>query len=51
VRASDPDGSEHLEVVLMPLGEFVALAKQGELLQAVQLSSLFFALASLGRVV
>jgi 8-oxo-dGTP pyrophosphatase MutT (NUDIX family) len=47
----DPDDSEHLEVVLMPLDEFVTLAKRGELLQAVQLSSLFFALASMGRVV
>jgi len=35
----------------MPLDEFVTLAKRGELLPAVQLSSLFFALASMGRVV
>jgi len=45
-----PDATEHLEVVLMPLDALVALAKRGELLQAVQLSSLFFALAHLGRI-
>jgi ADP-ribose pyrophosphatase len=50
VREPAPDNTEHLDVVLLPLDELVALAKRGGLLQSMQISALFFALAELGRV-
>jgi len=42
-----PDDTEFLEVVLKPLDEVVALARQGELDQALHLATLFLALAQL----
>jgi ADP-ribose pyrophosphatase len=52
VRVREPhlDETEHLDVVLLPFDELIALAKRGELLQALHVSSLFFALAHLGRI-
>ena len=50
VREPDPDDTEHLEVVLLPLDELIQMAQRGELLQAMHLSALFFALGKLGRV-
>ncbi len=51
-RVCEPslDDTEHLDVVLLPLDDFVAMAKRGELMQALHVSSLFFALAHLGRI-
>jgi 8-oxo-dGTP pyrophosphatase MutT (NUDIX family) len=50
VSDSRPDATEHIEVVLIPLEDVIALAKAGGLPQALHVSSLFFALAKLGRV-
>jgi 8-oxo-dGTP pyrophosphatase MutT (NUDIX family) len=41
------DDTEEIEVSLMPFDEFVALAKRGELPQALHITALFFALAYL----
>ena len=46
----DPDEAEHLEVVLLPLDELIRMAQRGEILQAMHLSALFFALGKLGRI-
>ena len=43
------DETEEIEVSLMPFDEFIALAKRGELPQALHISALFFALAYLER--
>jgi ADP-ribose pyrophosphatase len=51
VTAPRLDATEQLSVELMPLTELVALAKQGGLAQSMQVSSLFFALAHLGRII
>jgi 8-oxo-dGTP pyrophosphatase MutT (NUDIX family) len=45
-----PDDAEFLEVVLAPLDEVVALARDGGLPQAMHVATLFLALAHLGRV-
>jgi len=50
VREPDPDDTEHLEVVLLPLDELIQMAQRGELVQAMHLSALFFALGKLDRV-
>ena len=52
VRTHDPhpDDTEHLEVALMPLDEAIDLAKQGGFVQAMHVATLFYALASLGRI-
>jgi shikimate kinase len=44
------DDNEHLEVVLMPLDEAIDLAMQGGFVQAMHVATLFYALASLGRI-
>ena len=44
------DETEEIEVVLKPLEEVIAMAKKGELLQSMQVSALFFALAYLDRI-
>lgn len=44
------DGTEEIEVLLEPLDEVVAMAKNGELLQSMQVSAVFFTLAYLGRI-
>jgi hypothetical protein len=38
-------------VVLKPLEEMIAMAKNGELLQSMQVSAVFFTLAYLDRVI
>jgi ADP-ribose pyrophosphatase len=50
VREPDPDDTEYIEVVLLPLDELIQMAQRGEILQAMHLSTLFFALGKLGRV-
>jgi ADP-ribose pyrophosphatase len=51
-RIADPvaEETEHVETVLMPLADVIALARQGGLLQALHVGSLFFALHALGRL-
>jgi 8-oxo-dGTP pyrophosphatase MutT (NUDIX family) len=44
------DETEEIEVVLKPLEEVVAMAKTGELLQSMQVSTVFFTLAYLDRI-
>ncbi len=44
------DGTEEIEVFLKPLEEVIAMAKNGELLQSMQVSTLFFTLAYLNRI-
>jgi 8-oxo-dGTP pyrophosphatase MutT (NUDIX family) len=44
------DEAEEIEVFLKPLDEVIAMAINGELLQAMQVSALFFTLAYLGRI-
>jgi ADP-ribose pyrophosphatase len=45
------DATEEIEVVLKPLEEVIVMAKNGELLQSMQVSAVFFALAYLNRIV
>jgi ADP-ribose pyrophosphatase len=45
------DPSEEIEVVLTPLDEVIRMAKDGELLQSMQVAALFFALAHWKRIV
>ena len=51
-RIGEPvaDETEHVETVCVPLPEVIELARRGELLQAMHISSLFFALNTLGRL-
>jgi len=51
VAAQHLDGTEEIEVELIPLDEVVRMAKKGELEQSLQVSALFFALAHLNRIV
>ena len=44
------DETEEIEVVLRPLDDVIAMAKNGELLQSMQVSAVFFALAYLNRI-
>ena len=44
------DDTEQLEVMLLPLEEVIALVHNGSILQALHVSSLFFALQALGRL-
>jgi ADP-ribose pyrophosphatase len=50
LQEPDPDETEHLEVVVMPLDELIEFAKESRLVSALQVSSLFHALAKLGRI-
>ncbi len=45
-----PDDTEQIDVVLLPLEKVNEIASKGELLHALHVSSLFLALARLGRV-
>ena len=45
------DDTEDIEVVLKPLEEVIRMAKSGELLQSMQVSAVFFALAYWDRIV
>jgi ADP-ribose pyrophosphatase len=45
------DDTEEIEVFLEPLEEVIAMARNGELIQSMQVSALFFALAYMGRIV
>ena len=45
------DSTEDIEVVLKPLDEVIRMAKKGELLQSMQVSAVFFALAYWDRIV
>jgi 8-oxo-dGTP pyrophosphatase MutT (NUDIX family) len=45
------DETEEIEVLLKPLEEVIAMARNGELLQSMQVSTLFFVLAQLNRIV
>jgi ADP-ribose pyrophosphatase len=44
------DETEEIEVFLKPLDEVIAMAKNSELLQSMQVSTLFFVLAYLNRI-
>jgi len=44
------DDTEEIEVFLRPLEEVIAMGRNGELLQSMQVATLFFALAHLGRI-
>ncbi|MBI4732870.1 MAG: NUDIX hydrolase [Chloroflexi bacterium] len=44
------DETEEIEVLLRPLDDVIAMAKRGELLQSMQVSTLFFTLAYLDRI-
>ena len=44
------DDTEDIEVVLKPLEEVIRMAKNGELLQSMQVSTVFFALAYMNRI-
>ena len=44
------DEAEEIEVLLKPLEEVIAMAKNGDLLQSMQVSALFFALAYMNRI-
>ena len=44
------DEAEEIEVVLKPLDEVIRMAKNGELLQSMQVSAVFFTLAYLKRI-
>jgi ADP-ribose pyrophosphatase len=45
------DDTEDIEVVLKPLEEVIGMAKSGELIQSMQVSAVFFALAYWNRIV
>ena len=45
------DETEEIELELKPLEAVIAMAKNGELLQSMQVSAMFFALAYLDRIV
>ena len=47
VGQQDLDETEEIDVSLMPFDEFISLAKEGGLPQALHISALFFALAYL----
>jgi ADP-ribose pyrophosphatase len=51
-RVAEPmaEDTERVETVLMPLTAVIELAKQGGLLQALHIGSLFFALHTLGEL-
>jgi 8-oxo-dGTP pyrophosphatase MutT (NUDIX family) len=51
VGPQDPNDVERIEVHPTPLEEVIQMAKNGELLQAMHVSALFFALAYLKRIV
>jgi ADP-ribose pyrophosphatase len=44
------DDTEEIEVVLKPLEEVIAMAKNGELIQSMQVSAIFFALSYWNRI-
>ncbi len=44
------DENEEIDVFLIPLTEVIRMAKDGELLQSMQVSALFFALIHLGQI-
>lgn len=50
VDSQNLDETEDIELVLKPLEAVIAMAKNSELLQSMQVSALFFALAYLDRI-
>jgi 8-oxo-dGTP pyrophosphatase MutT (NUDIX family) len=48
--AQDLDEGEDIEVLLKPFEELVRMARDGELLQSMQVSAVFFALSHLKRI-
>ncbi len=50
VAGQSLDDTEEIEVFLKPLEQVVAMAQNGELLQSMQVSAVFFALSYLGRI-
>jgi ADP-ribose pyrophosphatase len=51
IGSQNLDGTEEIEVVLKPLEEVIAMAMHGELLQSMQVSAVFFALAYMDRII
>lgn len=50
VAALKLDATEHIDVVLLPLNKLIEVIDNGVFLQALHMSSLFFALKKLGKV-
>jgi ADP-ribose pyrophosphatase len=50
VDSQNLDETEEIEVILKPMEAVIAMARNGELLQSMQVSAVFFALAYLGRI-
>jgi ADP-ribose pyrophosphatase len=50
VASQDLDETEEIEVLLRPLNEVIAMAKNSELFQSMQVGALFFTLAYLDRI-
>ena len=50
VAGQNLDETEEIELELRPLEAVIAMAKNGELLQSMQVSAMFFALAYLDRI-
>jgi ADP-ribose pyrophosphatase len=50
VSSQELDGTEEIEVLLLPLEEVISMAKRGDLLQSMQVSAIFFLLAYLDRI-
>jgi ADP-ribose pyrophosphatase len=51
VSSQDLDDTEEIEVVLKPFEEVIAMARDSELLQSMQVATVFFALAYFKRIV
>jgi 8-oxo-dGTP pyrophosphatase MutT (NUDIX family) len=50
VSSQNLDATEEIEVFLIPLSDVIRMARDGELLQSMQVSALFFALVHLKRI-
>lgn len=50
VEGQHLDEAEEIEALLKPLDKVITTAKNGELLQSMQVSTVFFTLASLNRI-
>lgn len=46
----NPNESDQIEIMLIPFDNVIAKAKNGELLHSLTISTIFFALAQLGRI-
>jgi hypothetical protein len=51
VDEQSPGAAEQIELILTPLNDVISMAKSGDLLHSLTISTLFFALAHLNRIV